>query len=240
MTDLKLLHPRKDSLPPLRFGEELGIVVDVHLDVPWVELPNLGRRLHSLDGEPEVAHAIETKYPVPVKALAGGRAELKDTGRDDHAPSGAPRGNAGRGVEVIVKTGAGFELTYSHLKRGSGRMGLLKTGDVVGQSGNSGRCIDGAKSAFVKLAARNGGSQIKLEELLEPVTVDATWNGVPVVAPKRLEAGAVDFKAFPLTRVLIEAGKDDIFRAGENEIHVCVRRGPRVLAQVKETVILEW
>ena len=62
MTELKLIHPLKDSLPPLRFGEPLAVVADVVLETPWLELPNsLGRRLSELDGEPEIALSFSSR-----------------------------------------------------------------------------------------------------------------------------------------------------------------------------------
>lgn len=241
MTELKLIHPLKDSLPPLRFGEPLAVVADVVLETPWLELPNsLGRRLSELDGEPEIALSFETRYPAPVKALAGGRADVRDTGKDDHSGPPARKGSAGRGVEVTVKSGTYFEVVYSHLKRGTARVGLLKTGEVVGQSGNSGRCVDGAKSAYVKIAARNKGSQLRLDELVEPVFLEATINGYSIGRPKKLEPGELVHKGVALERVLVESGKEDIYRAGENTLVVSVKRGSRTLARHEEIVPVEW
>jgi hypothetical protein len=246
MIDLRVLHPIPDSLHPLRFGAILEPLVDVVLDVPWVESPNLGRRVGELDGETEVAACYETRHPVPVKALASGRAEMRDSGRDDHSGPPARKGNAGRGLEVTVTTGTYFTVSYSHLKRGTARVGVVKAGDVIGQSGNSGRCLDGAKGAYVKLAVRQKGGLVRLEDLVEPIFIEWTANGVSLARAKKLPPGELVHKNFALERAVIESGRlkesgtEEVFRAGENELVVSLRRGSRQLARQKLSWYLEW
>lgn len=240
MIDLTILHPPSDPTSPLRFGSPLGVVVDITLDVPWVELSYLGSRLSELDGEAEVASAYETRHPVPVKALASGRIEVRDSGKDDHSGPPPRKGNSGRGCEVIVRTGSHFEISYSHLKRGAIRAGLAKAGEAIGQSGNSGRCLNGAKSAYVKIAVRQKGSQVKVEDLIEPIFVESTINGVPIGNPKKLPPGELVHKGLVLDTILLELGRDDLFKSGETELVVTLRRGSRRLAQRSQTVYIEW
>lgn len=238
MIDLRILRPRAEKAP-VRFGELLEVVVDLDLDAePWFALPSFGRRVSSLDGEPEPAVAFDTGSPVAVKALVSGRAETRDTGHDDHSPPPMRAARAGRGCEVTVTSG-GFELTYSHLKRGGAKVGRVRAGETIGMSGNTGRCVDGARRAFVKLAARRRGAHARVEEFTEPIVVESTLNGQRLARPLELPAGEVRFENLVLERVLVNPERGDIFRIGENELEVLVRRGAKSLARVRSVCRLE-
>src|SRR5688572_29167605 len=142
MATLSVVRPQRDTAP-LRYGEPFEIIVDVDLDEPWFTAPSLGSKLTtSIDGEPDPAATFKLVGPEQVRALVNGRAEVKDTQIDDLGGPPLRASKAGRGHEVIVTSGA-FQLSYGHLKRGSGKSGQVKAGEVIGQAGNTGRCVDG-------------------------------------------------------------------------------------------------
>lgn len=238
MIDLRIVEPRPEGAP-VKFGEPVVVVVDLGLDEPWFALPALGSRLNDLDGEPEPALFFETPSGASVKALASGRAETRDTGEDDHSGPGARSGRARRGCEVTVKTGSDIEITYSHLKRGSAKTGSVRAGDAIGASGNSGRCPNGARRSFVKIAAKRRAANARIEDFTEPLTVEATLNGLPLGAPTRVPGGEVVVKGLKLERVPALIEKEDQFRSGDNELYVALKRGSRTLARATATVRIE-
>lgn len=137
-------------------------------------------------------------------------------------------------------TTGGLTIAYSHLKRGSARMGLVKVGDTVGTTGNTGRCVDGARSAYMTLSGRFRGADVRLEEYTEPLVIAWTWNGETLSSPTRLPAGEVELKSFALERVVLDAERYPAMRTGENQLALSLRRGSRTLARAEEVVIAEW
>jgi hypothetical protein len=138
-----------------------------------------------------------------------------------------------------VTTGAAFQLVYSHLKRGSAKGGSVDAGDAVGQSGNTGRCVDGARHSFVKIAAKRRSLGVRVEEFTEPVTVEATLNGLILVVPEKVPPGEIRFDKIKLDRQTKTPDQWDRARDGAGELVVTVRRGSRTLARAQMTARME-
>ncbi len=235
---VRIIAPNRDTAPA-RFGDFIRIAVDVSLDEPWFVLPsNLGSRMGALDGEPEPALAFQANGAVPVRALVSGKGAMRDSGIDDHGPSPLRAVKGGRGCELVVTSGA-LELTYSHLKRGSARGGPVRAGDTVGLTGNSGRCVNGARGHYVKIAARRRSSPVALEEFSEAYTLEAQLNGLPLVASEKLPPGETSFKRYELEKAPVLIERADQFRTGENELLVVLKRGSRTLARDAGAVVVE-
>lgn len=233
--------PPEGDTPSARFGLALKVVVDVDLDEPWFEIPNLGRRLTGkFDGDNGPAAIFEMQPGASVKALVGGRTMASDTKLDDHSGSPVLSGPAAGGCEVKVKFGS-FEVIYSHLKRGSTKNGLqVRAGEVIGVAGNTGRCLDGAKRHFLKISARSGPTRVRLETYSDPVTVDATLNGFSLWKPVEVPAGELFSRNVALHDVVIDGERPDTFRRGENELEVVVKRGGRPIAKRKSVITIEF
>jgi len=228
MVRLKIVEPRSDT-PSIRFGEKLTVVVDLELDEPWFPAPEHGRRLTQLDGEPALALAFDTGGPSPIRTLVSGRAEARDSGVDDRSGPPLRSIRGGLGLEVTIRSGE-MELVYSHLKRSNPRTGRVKAGDIVGTSGNTGRCLSGEKGSFVKVAAKRAGSPARIDDFTTPITVETKVNGTSVGRPFQVPAGEVECLGLRLDPVVVSVERPDPFRSGENQVDVTVKRGSRVLA----------
>jgi hypothetical protein len=227
----------------VKYCDPMKVIVELDLDEPWFTVPNLGRRLSGqFDGDNEPAYIFETRIGVPVKAFVGGRTTVHDTGRDDHSGAPVRTGNpALRGCEVVVKNGA-FEISYSHLKRGSAFGGsTVKLGDVVGLTGNTGRCLDGAKRGFVRIAVKSKSIRMRLDEFCDPITIDGLFNEKPLFPPVCVAEGELLCKNVKLEEVYVDPDNPDLFKRGdENVLEVVARRGDRVIARRKGFVKIDF
>lgn len=233
--------PGGGEVPSVRFGEPLTVVVDVELDEPWFVIPHLGRRITgNFDGVQEPAVLFEVRPGATVKSLASGRAQSADTGKDDHSSSPIKPGPAGRGCEVTVKSGT-FEVTYSHLKRGTAKNGIqVRPGEPIAVAGNTGRCVDGAKGTYLKITARSKAVKVRPEEYADKITVEATLNGYSLGPPVALPEGELAVRELKLEPIIIDADNPDRYKRGQNELEVVAKRDARVIGRRKGIVTIDF
>lgn len=118
-----------------------------------------GWRADPFTGRPQF-HAgtdVRMAYGQGVQAVAGGRV----TSVGDRS---------GYGLTVVIDHGNGLETRYAHLSGASVREGdMVEAGQVVAQSGNSGR----STAPHLHLEARQNGRAIEMASLLKGSTVRA-------------------------------------------------------------------
>jgi len=236
LNEVRIVHPLRGD-PPSRPGDPLEPILEVDLVQPWFPLPALGRRIQTVTGQRPLGLAFETPGPRPVHALAAGSVEVRDSRLDDHGGISVRGSRAGGGYEAVVAT-RNLRISYLHLKRGSARAGPVRAGEVVGVSGNTGRCVDGSGRAFVEIEARSEGKLCDLSEFSLPIVVELRINGTPVGKPRPLPPGEVEFRGFRLERLIIDPERrPDLFRPGtENVLEVVLMRGPQRIARA-ETIL---
>lgn len=216
----------KGVKPEVRLGDTVEAVVDLEVLDPWFEVPELGRRISSVDGRTvSSVLAFEADAGREVPALISGSATVRDSRIDVHTPSGFPDVGAGRGVEVLVRAGA-LEVRYGHLERGSTRAGAVKAGDAVGRMGNTGRCVDGCGRRFVVVEVTGGRLARTLDELAAPIDVEAFFAGKSI-GRTRFPAGELKVKGLRVARghAPRERGSAKVWK-----LEVKVTRGGKPLA----------
>jgi len=182
--------------PPgeVRQGATFGVAVDLELPSPWFAAPAWGRKLSERGGE----LLFETPREEAVAAPIAGRVTVTDTRLDVHTPAGFPDGGAGRGVEAVLHApGGGLTLQFWHLARGA-RAGQVRPGEVFARSGNTGRCPDGCGRTFVGFAV---GGRRRLEELVEPLRLEVSWDGRLAGRPFEVPAGEATLRRREVGRV---------------------------------------
>jgi hypothetical protein len=227
---LEIRSPRRLEA---RAGSDLAIELDIELAEPWLERPRLGRAVRDVDGHAPsgLVMAFECEKPASVPALLSGTAQASDTRIDVHTPAGFPDAGAGRGHELTIVAPGGFRVTYGHLARGSAKTGLVRAGEAVGATGNTGRCIDGCGKSFVAIEVKGARFARSLEELFAPIEVELLVDGKSRGA-KTLPAGETRLSAFPAGRVAIP--RDQGRSACALEIRLQRRRA--VLASIHDEI----
>lgn len=173
---LEIRSPRRLEA---RAGSDLAIELDIDLAEPWLERPRLGREVRTVDGHSPsgLALAFESDKPASVPGLVSGTAIVSDTRIDVHTPAGFPDAGAGRGYELTIVAPGGFTVSYGHLGRGTGKTGLVRAGESIGQTGNTGRCVDGCHTTFVNIEVAGVRHARSLDELFTPIEVELLVDG---------------------------------------------------------------
>jgi hypothetical protein len=212
-----------------KLGSELEVVCDVEVPDPWFAAPSFGRAVTAIDGRTRHTSCFEAKEGTEVRAPFAGNLSVSDTGIDDHAPSSqGDKGRAATGYEVTLRGGA-LEVVFGHLRRGSGRAGTAKPGDVIGVAGSTGRCADGCGKAYVSVDLR-GGRQVKSFDLLaQPLELEASIDGKAISQAVRLPAGQFAAKGFKVGRTRVTKERFPLKKDTELRIVLC--RGRKIVAE---------
>jgi hypothetical protein len=225
-----------------RAGDSVDVHVDVEVPDPWIERPKLGREVRDVDGHgaPGVSVAFECDRGTGVPAFFSGTAQVRDTRIDVHTPAGFPDAGAGRGYEVTLRSQGGAEVRYGHLARGSGKQGSVKAGEVIGQSGNTGRCVDGCGRQFVLVEFSGMRHARTLDELCQPIELELWVDGKQQGRPVRFPAGETSARGIAVGRASAPRDRNsgDERRAMRVEVRA-TRRGTTIAeARVEITVKL--
>jgi murein DD-endopeptidase MepM/ murein hydrolase activator NlpD len=222
---IKIKKPKeKDAV---RYGKTLEVVIDASVSEPWFKLPRFGQKIPSVTGESHRGLDFKAPSPKPVKSVTAGTAKISDTGIDDHSGQGKGNRKAGRGYEVIVKSGD-FSVHYGHLKRNTGKSGKIRVGDILGQTGNTGRCLNGCDGTFAHFEVRKGSLAQDLNAVSRPVQVHVEVNGKSLGNAVDLPPGEVDISGLKVGRYSV---KKSHFSKAENELTIHLKRGSKVLAK---------
>jgi len=216
-----------------RAGSELDVVLDIELPEPWLEKPRLGKEVPSVDGRGSrpLTISFECEKGTAVPALVTGTAVTRDTRIDVHSGEGFPDAGAGRGHEVALVAPGGLTVIYGHLARGTSKAGFLHAGATIGQSGNTGRCVDGCGRSFVAIAIEGTKTARTLDDVFAPLEVEVLLDGKPQARTK-LPAGETRLPSFRAGRVRVprDAGK------GALALEVRLERRRSVLASLREDI----
>ena len=221
-TRLELTSPRSAEV---RLGGEVDVVASLEVPDPWLVLPELGRRVPTVDGHAIAGVAFETDGARDVPALVSGTASARDTRLDVHGPAGFPDAGAGRGVEVAIRAGA-VEVRYGHLERGSARTGPVEAGEAIGRTGNTGRCADGCGRRFVAIELSGGRLARTFEELAVPIELEALLDGKSI-GRARFPQGVLEARDLRIART---RAPRDSKGAKSFKLEVRVTRGTRPIA----------
>jgi hypothetical protein len=229
---LEIRSPRRLEA---RAGSDLAIELDIELAEPWLERPRFGKETRTIDGHvpPSLAVAFESDKSQSVVALVSGTAQVQDTRIDVHTPAGFPDAGAGRGCELTIVAPSGFRVSYGHIARGSARTGLVRAGEVVAASGNTGRCVDGCGRTFCLVEIAGTRNARMLDDLFAPVEVELLLDGRTKGAVK-LPAGETKLSSFAAGRVSVprDQGK------GACALEVRLKRRGSVIAKVADELVV--
>jgi hypothetical protein len=237
VTNIALAGHRLDLRSPRRLearaGGDLAIELDIELAEPWLERPRIGREVRTVDGHSPSGLVLDftSDQPASVPSLITGTAIVADSRIDVHTPAGFPDAGAGRGYEVTVVAPGGFTVSYGHLARGSGRTGLVRAGDAIGSTGNTGHCVDSCHATFVHVEVAGVRHARSLDELFAPIEVELLVDGRSRGATS-IPAGETRLSAFRAGRVSIPRDQG----RGTCVLEVRLQRRCSVIASFKDEI----